>query len=576
MKGSDQPQEAKRAQERKEGIIIKLIESLFYILIVLCAMVVVPILLNHIFSLDTPNWFSPVAGTTAVQQTWIGFAGAFLGAIIGAVVTVYVMSKTIKDNNDSLIKTIEHDNKLHKATMLRRELSVIQSRTYDLINEIGKVFPFRVINYLPVRDHADLIKKTTSGHKKQYRLNQCEFAKSKGEFAKALNLIKAHYDNVTDKYRKFKNYPLFDNVCQEQIDMINENVEGIQKTLSQFKENINFLRFVYVSNNISDQSGINYDLRSKYIPDLADKASWLEIPKEMSDDSGFIIKDKMFFETKKNFAQQLAYTYFLWSVQKKRFFACNNENDLKTIDIFKDIEDPKSAPYNVVYICDKDTLATYLKKLILLKRGDEEGAEMFNAFDHYLKKSSINTIEYMKQEEQLQLIPFFFRLDSDHPVVMPIDLEMKEKEGNSPRVIEQLYEELFEEKVKSDYDERFGECSDPETIFENKYNDFTWFLKIDGIDWLKSYLDHCLKHYERHDPEIDSILADYKQHAFSHIGFIFIDVYQPVYLFSNDFLRDYNDKEVSYLESILIGKKGIVYSIRDKVNELEASGKESN
>ena len=74
------------------------------------------------------------------DNAWIGFWGSYLGAIVGGVITLYVLQKTIKANNDNLERTLsvekerELDNK--KERLCDDICEKLLSLSIDAVNDI--------------------------------------------------------------------------------------------------------------------------------------------------------------------------------------------------------------------------------------------------------------------------------------------------------------------------------------------------------------------------------------------------------------------------------------------------------
>lgn len=87
-----------------------------------------------------PDYLQPISGGTFKEQTWIAFAGAYLGAIIGAIGSIIIMFRTLSEGRLEKVENRKYADYLYVRDRLEEALaSIDESGTGSLIIKMGKL-----------------------------------------------------------------------------------------------------------------------------------------------------------------------------------------------------------------------------------------------------------------------------------------------------------------------------------------------------------------------------------------------------------------------------------------------------
>ena len=199
----------------RDKIMKPFVKTLLFGLAILFVVICIPICIFWGAGLTPPKAWTPIPGGTPAEQTWISFAGAYIGAIIGAVGAIVIMFRTLREGKKEKI-----DNR-------------------------------RYTDYLYIRDSIEDLHSTLDGSNTQTVFSQLAHLIEADFVIPDLDRLKEDYMGQRSSFLKTRRALL-----QSIIPLDSKSIDGFSDAFSELQDwqtaFLEFLEKIIVDNRICD------------------------------------------------------------------------------------------------------------------------------------------------------------------------------------------------------------------------------------------------------------------------------------------------------------------------------------
>lgn len=222
------------------------------IVIIACLIIFAPLAVMLLVRLTPPDYLQPISGGTLKEQTWIAFAGAYVGAIIGAAGSIIIMFRTISEGRKEKVENRKYADYLYVRDIIEEALKTIdESETVTVINGMFKLLEadFKIPNL--TQFERDLSRERTAYGKLSRALTQT---------------IIPHQDKAIEQLKSsFKELFSFESAFKEFVDKIVVD-NNIQEDLPNWPLHRASLTDILYTNLVEDVQSHRYNHDENWEP----------------------------------------------------------------------------------------------------------------------------------------------------------------------------------------------------------------------------------------------------------------------------------------------------------------------
>ncbi|MBR1510552.1 MAG: hypothetical protein IJ623_07880 [Bacteroidales bacterium] len=207
--------------------------------------------------LSPPDYLQPISGGTLKEQTWIAFAGSYVGAIIGAAGAILIMFRTISEGQKEKVENRKYADYLYVRDSIEEALQSIDES--GMVTVITEMFALLDANYrIPnlTQFERDLSHERITYRKLLRALTQTIIPNQD----QAIDALKSRFNelfSLENAFKEFVNKIVVDNNIQEDFyklqlhiasltDKLYKNlVEDVQSHHYQHDENCEPIKYSF-------------------------------------------------------------------------------------------------------------------------------------------------------------------------------------------------------------------------------------------------------------------------------------------------------------------------------------------